>query len=206
MSKRTPLEETFNLPSLDEINHMFDKGMNETLNIDEDDSLDDFVSLAEYEDDTSDEDVDNTEDLKKHISETRQKIIEQKNQERQLEHLKKYHKDIDSIHSTALAKFEDIMSVAMAMEASAGSKYLASAAKLLDIALSAKNSAMDRELEMAKLQLRKEKQDHDMNKPKSKTVYGTHSVGESDEEDDGRDDVGEVYDRNELLKSYKKGD
>lgn len=206
MSNKTPLEETFNLPSIDEINKEFS---NENIENSKDDSeeLDDMKDyLAEIENSDWDEDeMEDPESLKKQIAETQRKLDELEEQKRQLKSLKKYHTDVDSIHKTAMDKFDEIMTVAMTMEANAGSKYLASATKLLDIALNAKNSAMDREIEMAKLQLRKEKQDHDMNKPKTKDIgYGSNSGYDESEGGDDDHDSSEVFDRNALLGEYEK--
>jgi hypothetical protein len=92
------------------------------------------------------------------------------------------------------------MTVALSMEANAGSKYLASATKLLDIALSAKNSAMDREIEMAKLQLRKEKQDYDMKKANPKDIPYDDDEGDERSEDEDGNEV--LYSRDELLKGH----
>lgn len=207
MSNKTPLEETFNLPSIEEINEEFSsENIEKTSEKDSDDELDDMKDyLKELEDSDWDEDqIDDPEKLKKQIADTQRKLDELEEQKRQLKSLKKYHSDVDEIHKTAMNKFDEIMTVALAMEANAGSKYLASATKLLDIALSAKNSAMDREIEMAKLQLRKEKQDHDMNKPKTKDIgYGSNDdYDESGDEGDGNSE--EVFDRNTLLGTYEK--
>lgn len=209
MSKKTPLEETFNLPSIEEINKQF-SNENIEKSKDESEEIDDMKDyLSEIEDSDWDEDeIEDPEALKKQISETQKKLDELEEQKRQLKSLKKYHTDVDSIHKTAMDKFDEIMTVALTMEANAGSKYLASATKLLDIALSAKNSAMDREIEMAKLQLRKEKQDHDMNKPKTKDIgYGSNG-GYDESDDDSGDgehyDSSTVFDRNTLLGEYDK--
>ena len=204
MSNKTPLEETFNLPSIDDINKEFSNENIENSK-DETEELDDMKDyLAEIENSDWDEDeIENPEALKKQIAETQRKLDELEEQKRQLKSLKKYHTDVDNIHQTAMNKFDEIMTVAMTMEANAGSKYLASATKLLDIALNAKNSAMDREIEMAKLQLRKEKQDYDMNKPKTKDIgYGSNDG--YNESGDDEDDTSEVFDRNALLGEYNK--
>jgi len=203
MSNKTPLEETFNLPSIEDINKEFSNENIENSKDDDTDELDDMKDyLAELEDSDWDEnEMENPEDLKKQIAETQKKLNELEEQKRQLKSLRKYHSDVDNIHTTAMNKFDEIMTVAMTMEANAGSKYLASATKLLDIALNAKNSAMDREIEMAKLQLRKEKQDHDMNKPKTKDVY--YEDGDTPPQE-GSEGAGEEFDRNQLLGDFEK--
>lgn len=200
--KTTPLEETFNIPSIDEINNSFSNEAIESSSEPEDDELNDVKDyLQELNDsDWDDSDIPDSEELKKQIASTQKKLKEIEEQKRQLKSLKKYHTDVDDIHSTAMTKFDEIMTVALNMEASAGSKYLASATKLLDIALNAKNSAMDREIEMAKLQLRKEKQDHDMGRSNPKDI-----PYDDNEEESGENDIGSerTYSRSELLNGYE---
>ena len=212
MSKKTPLEEAFDLPSIDEINSKFsDESIKNSEDQDEeveDSEIDDMKDyLKELENsDWDEDDIQNPEELKKQIAQTQKKLDTLEEQKRQLKSLTKYHQDVDSIHAIAMDKFDEIMTVALTMEASAGSKYLASATKLLDIALSAKNSSMDREIEMAKLQLRKEKQDHDINKPKTKDLgYGSYSSDDDENDDeDNLEEHGEVFDRNALLRNEGK--
>lgn len=202
MSKKTPLEETFNLPSMEELTSEFSNEKIESQDDNEENDVDMSDYLSELTDGEWDEDdIDDPEELKKQIASTKRKIQELENHTRQYEHLKKYHRDVNEIHTTAMTKFDEIMTVALTMEANAGSKYLASATKLLDIALNAKNTAMDREIEMAKLQLRKEKQDHDMNKPKTKFVSSSDAHQDDAEEGSGdsEDDEAVVYDRNAIL-------
>jgi len=201
MSDKTPLEETFNLPSIDDINKSFSHEAIEHTEVDDDDDMKDYLKELE-ESDWDDEQIDNPEELKKQIAATQKKLKEFEEQKRQLQSLRKYHADVDNIHATAMSKFDEIMTVALSMEANAGSKYLASATKLLDIALNAKNSAMDREIEMAKLQLRKEKQDYDMKKGSPKDIpydEDDEDGGDRMEDDDGNE---VLYSRDELLKGH----
>ena len=194
--KRTPLEKTLNLPSIEELNENFSNEAIENSSGPEDDEL--YIEdLEDFGWDEKDMDLD-PETLKAQIVETQRKIAQLKDSARHERHLKSYHRDVDSIHQKAMEKFEEIMSVALTMEANAGSKYLASATKLLDIALSAKNSAMDRELEMAKLQLRKEKQDHDMYRKDPKDIDASTSEGV----DESEVDQGGTFDRNSLVESF----
>lgn len=203
--KRTPLEQSLNLPSIDDINEKFN---NEAIEA-SDDSDEDDPYIEDFEDfgwDEKDMALD-PEALKKQIAETQSKIAQLKEQKRHEQHLKSYHKDVDSIHEKAMDKFEEIMSVALTMEANAGSKYLASATKLLDIALNAKNAGMDRELEVAKLQLRKEKQDYEMYRKNPKDIDGGRESNEGDSEDeDDNYQVGETFDRNALVQGFSESD
>lgn len=199
MSNKTPLEETFNLPSIDDINKTFSQEAIENAEDDDSDDMKDYLKDLE-DSDWDDEEIDNPEELKKQIAATQKKLKEFEEQKRQLQSLRKYHADVDNIHATAMSKFDEIMTVALSMEANAGSKYLASATKLLDIALSAKNSAMDREIEMAKLQLRKEKQDYDMKKANPKDIPYDDDEGDERSEDEDGNEV--LYSRDELLKGH----
>ena len=206
--KKTPLEETFDLPSIEDLNKNFSKENIESAPDDDSDEHDDMKDyLKELEDaDWDEDDIDDPETLKKQIAETQRKLREFEEQKRQLQSLKRYHSHVDNIHTTAMAKFDELMIVALSMEANAGSKYLASATKLLDIALNAKNSAMDREIEMAKLQLRKEKQDYDMKKANPKDIPYNDSPDAEHENDDGEKTDAVVYSRSELLNGHHLND
>lgn len=202
--KRSPLEQSLNLPSIDDINENFNNEAIEASK--DDDSNEDGLYIEDFENfgwDESEMDLD-PEALKKQIAETQSKIKQLKEQKRHEQHLKSYHKDVDDIHTKAMDKFEEIMSVALTMEANAGSKYLASATKLLDIALSAKNAGMDREIEMAKLQLRKEKQDYEMYRKNPRDIEGGPESSDGESDDDDGD--GETFDRNALVHGFSNNE
>ena len=185
MSKRhKPLEDTFNLPSLDELNEDFDES-------DDDEEYDDYDGEL------------SGKELEEHIANLKKELaaydeigmISTKNTEN-------YNKDIDELYKTAKDGYTEIFNAALVMEPAQGAKFLNGAAKLLEIALRSKNSSMEKQLDMAKLQLERER----MNKGKSVPK----DINDSDDEENydatnyGKgDNGGNVYDRNELVERMK---
>lgn len=179
MSKRhKQLEETFNLPSLEELD--------EDDDIDEDE--DDEVELS-------------GDELEERIAELKKELaayddfgaISTKNTEN-------YNKDIDELYKTAKDGYTEIFSAALAMEPAQGAKFLNGAAKLLEIALRSKNSSMEKQLDMAKLQLEREKMQKGKSVPKDinddDDDYEATNYGEGD-------NGGKIFDRNELVERMK---
>lgn len=202
MSKKTPLEETFNLPSIEELNEELtndkitqfenDKDHNEDFESEEDDFKDE-LDIPDGETISKDEAIEL-------YNQTKQKLLSLENESSKK--LKNYDKDVTGIHTTAIDNFEKLMLAALNMEAAHGSKYLMAATKLLDIALSSKNSMMDKQIELLKLQLRKEKQDFDMNQSKNSGVVLPRSDVEDDDPESEEEEVEGTYDRNEILREF----
>ena len=184
MSKRhEQLEKTFNLPSLDE------------LNDDEIDELDD------YEDDESEEKL-TQEELEAKIKSLQTELTKYDEMgEISVKNTEKYNKDIDNLYETARDGYTEIFQAALAMEPAHGAKFLSGATKLLEIALRSKNSSMEKQLDMAKLQLEREKlYNGRTSKPKDiedgEDGYDTGDYGYGE-------NGGKVYDRNELIDQMK---
>ena len=149
MSK-SPLEEAFNLPSINEIQNEMDDDKDE-IDIeleDETDSIDDVTM-------TEDELAASLNSLNSKLSEVSDIGLPRE----VTSTMDDYMDNINEIHSLALGKFKDLIDGVLAMEASQGAKFLVGAVKLLDIAKDAQNSSMDRVMRMAKLQIEREKHD-----------------------------------------------
>lgn len=199
MSNRTPLEETFDLPSLSEIN--------KTQSLD-----DETVEESEYHELDEIDNIDNITMSEEDLHTTIMQYNSEINITRQegisiaaSDNMKDYMEKMADVHSNALGKFEDLMSSIMSMEAGVGAKYLVSAVKLLDIAKDAQNTSMDRVIRMERLYIEREKHDADMadlvKKPKGISDGG--DVIEYDEDGDNAvDDAVYVVeeDRNTILK------
>lgn len=207
--KRTPLEETFDLPPIDDI-------------VNEQNSLVDDTD-SEYEDDYQDDDdtiydeIDNApvmteEELARSIQHYNQAIKEVRQVGLPVSVTKdmtEYSKNMSEIHTAAMEHFNDLMASIMSMEAGVGSKYLAGAVKLLDIAKDAQNTSIDRVMRLQKLQMEREKHDKEMEdmvkKPKSigngGDIIETNEFGE-EEVDDANYVVEE--DRNTILRKRRE--
>lgn len=192
----TPLEKSFNLPSLNEI----EKELNQELNVD-----DDEFNEEETEDTTnlSEEDILKTiNTLNNSMKETRQDGIPKEVSEA----MRGYVDKMSDIHEIALTNFQELIDGILAMEASQGAKFLAGAVKLLDIAKDAQNSSMDRVTKMARLQIEKEKHDAEMNGlvKKPKTIGDSNIVSTNNGEDStNSEDVVLVEDRNTILERIR---
>lgn len=180
MSKRhKQLEETFNLPSLNEL--------------DEDDEIEESGLEEPEEDDVNDQ----IDALEKQLAQ-----YEQYN-DISLETTKKYNEDIDTLYNTAKDGYEEIFQAALAMEPAHGAKFLNGAAKLLEIALKSKNSSMEKQIDMAQLQLQREKMYRDGKAKPPQDI--TDDEGEYETTDYGTgDNGGKIYDRNELMDQMRK--
>lgn len=187
MSKRhKKLSETFNLPDLEDLNE------DEEQEVDEDEGY--------MEDGHSDEDLhDKIDTLKKELE-----VFEGVG-EITASNTKKYNEDIDTLYKTASDGYQEIFDAALAMEPSQGAKFLNGAAKLLEIALKSKNSSMEKQLDMAKLQLKREEMYN--NKPRRTTDISDSDDAAGDAEDYGVGDNGhKIYDRNDLISQFNKKD
>lgn len=183
MNKRhKKLEETFNLPSLDEL---------------DDDELDDLDDVDDNDDDLS------QDELESKIDELHKQLAEYDELSQiSVKTTEKYNEDIDELYTTAKDGYNEIFQAALAMEPAHGAKFLNGAAKLLEIALRSKNSSMDKQLDMAKLQLEREKM---YNSGKGRPPQ---DVSETDSEYDTGDygygeNGGKMYDRNELIEQMR---
>ena len=180
MSKRhKQLEETFNLPSLDDLDEN-----DEIEDLDEDDVELSGKELEEH-----------IENLKKELASYDEiGMISTKNTEN-------YNRDIDDLYKTAKDGYTEIFNAALVMEPAQGAKFLNGAAKLLEIALRSKNSSMEKQLDMAKLQLEREKMNKGRSVPKDindeEEDYDATNYGEGD-------NGGQIYDRNELVEKMKQ--
>lgn len=189
-NNKTPLEETFDIPSIKEINGT----VTNSSDTDSDDQEDDSEQLDEnYFDSFENLSPEDVNSVKDQLKKTKKQLQQIKDYEYQNQKIKEYDKDVKDIHTKAIDNFEEIMSTALNMEASQGSKYLTAATKLLDIALDAKNSSFDRHMEMAKLQFQKEKED---NKQDPRVVHGTDN---DEEEHESPEDVVGTFNRNDIL-------
>lgn len=179
MSKRhKQLEETFNLPSLEELD-------DEVVEDDEEDDIE--LSGKELED--------HIDSLKKELASYDDiGMISTKNTEN-------YNRDIDELYKTAKDGYTEIFNAALVMEPAQGAKFLNGAAKLLEIALRSKNSSMEKQLDMAKLQLEREKMNKGKTTPKDisddEDDYESTNYGEGE-------NGGKIFDRNELVEEMKK--
>lgn len=158
MSTRTPLEETFDLPSIDDV-HETIEGAKEVI---------------EYSENTI---VNHTDDS-----------------------IEVYKEKMSHIHHTALSKFESLYDLSTNMEPAHGSKFLQSAAKLLEIAKNSQDSMMDKMIKLQELQLKKEKQDSEL---KGMIAPPTTINDDMDDESVPENVVGN-FNRNNLLEEKKK--
>ena len=150
--KKTPLEETFNLPSIDEVTKHFE-------NIRSDKSDDHFNEMDEYNyDDSDEEDSDSDEEEKeidpKVLVKQIQTLTEKLNNTISIDdHTFKtrFENDMNNVYSEAMDSFKTIINAALAMEATAGAKFLGGAAKILEIASNSKNNIMTQLIELEKI-------------------------------------------------------
>ena len=104
--------------------------------------------------------------------------------------LNEHDKDMDDIHQKAISAFEELISLGMNVEVHAGAKLMETANQMLQTAMEAQDSKVDRKLQMLNLQLQKAKLDLARDKEDKKSKI--------DDEIESEGSV--VLDRNELLK------
>ena len=92
-------------------------------------------------------------------------------------------KEIDSYAEESFQAYKDLMDLGMNIEPRLAGRIMEVASSMMQNAINAKNSKVDKKLKMIELQLKKEKLDQ--GKPEEEAITGTGSV---------------VADRNELLK------
>ncbi|ASV44313.1 hypothetical protein PBI_SCTP2_298 [Salicola phage SCTP-2] len=193
---RTPLEETFDLPSLKEVNEQVTNNMKDNLEDDQDNDEEVSTENENYDDDYfngfDDMTPEEAQNLKDRLNKTKSDLEQIRQYEYQNEKVKEYEKGVKDVHKRALDNFDEIMQTALTMEASQGSKFLTAATKLLDIALDAKNSSFDRHMKMAKMQFEREKEEK---KRDPREVY----TSEAEEEEKDSDEVVGQFDRNQIL-------
>lgn len=182
MAKRhEQLEKTFNLPSLSELTD---------------------EEIEQVDDDDIDDEVEETYDeLQKKIKDMSKKISEYDNMSNISSSVtKKYNEDIDELHNLAKNGYQEIFNAALTMDPTHGSKYLNGAAKLLEIAVRSKNSSMEKQIDMAKLQLEREK----MLRNNNRAIKDLSDIDEEDATDYGTgENGGRVYDRNEIIRNMQ---
>lgn len=183
------LEKTFNLPSLSELS---DDDVDEL----EDESLDD--EDENYSEESYDE-------LREQVEKMSRKLKEYDNMgELSSQVTKKYNEDIDALHNIAKNGYEEIFTAALTMDPAHGSKFLNGAAKLLEIAVRSKNASIDKQLDMAKLQLEREKLLRNTSKSNRRP---TDIEGENDDDMPSYgvgENGGTIYDRNEIIRQYQE--
>lgn len=192
--KHAQLEKTFNLPSL------------EDLDDDEMDEVDEDVENDEDGFDFEEEDTSSYSELQDKVSELSKEIKKYEGMnDIPPEVIKKYNSHVDDLYSLAKDGYEEIFTAALTLEPAQGAKFLNGAAKLLEIALRSKNSSMDKQIEMAKLQIQREKM---LNESKNKPNMS--DITDDDDEDElpknGRpgENGGVVYNRNDIIRQFNE--
>lgn len=202
MSEKTPLEETFNLPSIDEVTKHFE-------NIRSDKSEDHFDEMDEYNyDDSDEEDSDSDEEEKeidpKVLVKQIQTLTEKLNNTSSIDdHTFKtrFENDMNNVYGEAMDSFKTIINAALAMEATAGAKFLGGAAKILEIASNSKNNIMSQMIELEKLNIKR----NEVYNKKPAVSYNPKDISSDSGEHNTDDDVeeGVVYSRNQLIEQYR---
>lgn len=201
-----PIDKSLNLPPLEDIKN--------SLNEDDEDHLDDddlqdeddgFNYDYEFEEDSTNNEL-SYEDLQEKIKKLNSEIEEKSTvDETNSKITEQYHKDVNELFNTAQDDYKEVFQAALAMEPNHGAKFLQGATKLLELALRSKNSTMDKQLEIAKLQLSREKM---IRNEKNKKQPNLISPTEEDDEEGTNygygDNGGKIMDRNELLQRSKK--
>ena len=203
MSEKTPLEETFNLPSIDEVTKHFE-------NIRSDKSEDHFDEMDEYNYDDSDEEDSGSDEEEKEIDpkvlvKQIQTLTEKLNNTSSIDdHTFKtrFENDMNNVYGEAMDSFKTIINAALAMEATAGAKFLGGAAKILEIASNSKNNIMSQMIELEKLNIKR----NEVYNKKPPVSYNPKDISnDSGEPNNTDDDVeeGVVYSRNQLIEQYR---
>ncbi len=186
-NKHSQLEKTFNLPSMDEL---------DAEDIEEIESNSEEIVFDEDEDGAS------YEELQQRVQALNKEIQQYDSMsEISADTIKKYNEHVDELHLLAKNGYEEVFSAALTLDPAQGSKFLAGAAKLLEIALRSKNSTMEKQIEMAKLQIQREKM---LNETRGNRIS---DIDPEDEElpEGGRpgENGGIVYNRNDLVKKRR---
>lgn len=195
MSKKTPLEESFNLPPLSDIENSTDE--------DFDTEYHDLDEVDDAEELTDEEYMARLADFQKSFASLKSTPIDPTESADQ--HLVQYLENMNTVHEKAMENFEELITSIMSMEAAHGAKFLVGATKLLDIAKDSQNTSMDRVIRMTKLKMDYEKHRADLDglvkKPKS-----LNDKGQIVEDGDSPEDDETVYkaDRNKLLERLRE--
>jgi hypothetical protein len=99
--------------------------------------------------------------------------------------------ELDSLAQKAESAFDDLMDLGMNVEAKYGSRMFEVAANMLNAAITAKSSKIDKKLKMVELQLKK-------------LALDKKNAGESDDPIEGKGYI--ITDRNSLLEKLKNVD
>lgn len=173
MKSQTPLEETFGLPPIDEVNSTIEE-LNDDNPVENDDDDYDYDNAITHSHGSAPDVISSGE-------------------------LTDYKDRMDTIHQTALDKFNELMDVVLNCEPAQGAKFAGAATKLLEIAKNSQNEMIDRYMKVEELHMKRQKHDKEMKglvaPPKSINPDGTPS-------DDNEGDLGDgyaMYDRNQLL-------
>lgn len=204
MSEKTPLEETFNLPSIDEVTKHFE-------NIRSDKSEDHFDEMEEYNYD------DSVEEYSDNDSDEEEKDIDPKVLVKQIQTLTeklnntcsiddhtfktRFENDMNNVYGEAMDSFKTIINAALAMEATAGAKFLGGAAKILEIASNSKNNIMSQMIELEKLNIKR----NEVYNKKPAVSYNPKDISSDSGETSTDDELeeGVVYSRNQLIEQYR---
>lgn len=203
-NERTPLEETFDLPSIQDVTKHFTDIRNddksqfiETRDIDS--SVDE---IEDYDDDGDSEEGEEEGNTSPLVLLDRIKTLTNKiNNSSSIDEKMfkdRFENDMNDVFTTAMDSFKDVMSAALSMEASAGAKFLVGATKLLEIASSSKTSIMSQMIEIEKVN--NKKMEITGTKPSMNSVSNVEDAS-SIEEDDDNDDI--LYSRNDLINNYR---
>lgn len=194
MTNKTPLEDAFNLPSLKDI----EQEMTDDLETEFPEDAD-FADSGEM---TAEEYQRSIANLKAQLSDAKEASMTTMMVNDSAE---RYQEKMNEIHAVAMEKFAELFDGILSMEVTAGAKFLAGAAKMLDIAKDAQNSSMDRIINLAKLQMANEKHNKEIKglitPPKTIATIG----GESDDGDidETPKNIVLVEDRNSILARLK---
>jgi len=98
-------------------------------------------------------------------------------------------KDLDELADKAVENFENLQSLGMNVEARFAAPIFEAAGKMLGHAVTAKLGKVQKKLKQTEILLKMQKMQHDMNK---------------DSGDDSLNVEAQIFDRNELLKTFRK--
>lgn len=199
-NEKTPLEETFDLPSMKDVTEHF-------KNV-QDDNDDDYLNDIDNEDDEDDEEDNEDEKEEKELS-AKDLLLKIDNLSRKLNESsideetfkKRFENDMNDVYKEAMDSFRTIINASLSMEATAGAKFLTGAAKILEIASTSKNSIMNQMIELEKLNIKR----NELESKKYPTSNQTKDIPNDIEgkgEGESENTVGS-FSRNDLVKQYR---
>lgn len=200
-NERTPLEETFDLPSIQDVTKHFTDIRNDDKSqfIETRDIYSSDDEIEDYDDEENDSDEGNTSPLVllDRIKTLTNKINNSSSIDEKM-FKERFENDMNDVFTAAMGSFKDVMSAALSMEASAGAKFLVGATKLLEIASSSKTNIMSQMIEIEKVN--NKKMEITGTKPSMNSVSNVEDAS-GIEEDDDNDDI--LYSRNDLINNYR---